>query len=340
MLRVLAKGCSFDAVYELNNISAEANRVFFHSWVHKLVANLGPTFIKIPKTAADVASVVNDFAANGFPGCIGSIDCVHIRWDNCPAMWRNLYKGKNSYPTISYEVTVAHDKTILFSTVGHYGTRNDKTIVRFDGMVQAIHQGGIYDDMTFELYQCDGTIVEQTGYYLICDGGYHQWRCLQCGFSQPLGESDSNYSSHIGSVRKDVECCFGILKIRFRILRSPIIFKYKVQIDNVFKACCILHNMLKSYDTSDDRDLGDSSDDESDNEDCVTTRRTVPSSSATKEVVADAGFVEPISNNENIQFGAVEFTNTEKGAGFTDLRKMLREHVNYLKMTHKIKWTF
>ena len=36
------------------------------------------------------------------------------------------------------------------------------------------------------------------------------------------------------SVRKDVECCFGRLKKRFRILRLPFMFVYEAQIHDTF----------------------------------------------------------------------------------------------------------
>ncbi len=49
------------------------------------------------------------------------------------------------------------------------------------------------------------------------------------------------------SVHKDVECCFGILKGSFRILKRPALFKYKRQVDNVFITCCILHNIVLKY---------------------------------------------------------------------------------------------
>lgn len=54
------------------------------------------------------------------------------------------------------------------------------------------------------------------------------------------------------SVRKDVECFFGILKGRFRILKLPILYRDKKAIDNVFFACCILHNILHAYDGLDE----------------------------------------------------------------------------------------
>lgn len=52
----------------------------------------------------------------------------------------------------------------------------------------------------------------------------------------------------MASCRKDVECLFGILKKRFRILRCPILFNQEESINNLFKACCVFHNMLLEWD--------------------------------------------------------------------------------------------
>lgn len=50
------------------------------------------------------------------------------------------------------------------------------------------------------------------------------------------------------SVRKDVECFFGRVKGRFRILKLPLLFRSQGDIDNMFFTCCILHKMLHSFD--------------------------------------------------------------------------------------------
>ena len=52
------------------------------------------------------------------------------------------------------------------------------------------------------------------------------------------------WSEWMESVRKDVECTFGILKQRFRILRNPMEFHRATHIDNIMHSCCIIHNML------------------------------------------------------------------------------------------------
>lgn len=45
-----------------------------------------------------------------------------------------------------------------------------------------------------------------------------------------------------------VECCFGRLKTRFRILKLPILTHSKENVDNMFLTCCCLHNILLKHD--------------------------------------------------------------------------------------------
>ncbi|CAB1116194.1 unnamed protein product [Ectocarpus sp. CCAP 1310/34] len=67
----------------------------------------------------------------------------------------------------------------------------------------------------------------------------------------PLSEKDILFSKRLESVRKDVECFFGILKGRFRILKLAMAYPEQERIDNVFFTCCILHNMLHTFDGMD-----------------------------------------------------------------------------------------
>ena len=93
-----------------------------------------------------------------------------------------------------------------------------------------------------------------TGLYLICDGGYHKWRVLQCPNKHSSDEGCIRFSERLESVRKDAECTFGILKKRWRILKNHILIRKKARIDNIVFTCAILHNMLIEYDKWEDED--------------------------------------------------------------------------------------
>ena len=61
------------------------------------------------------------------------------------------------------------------------------------------------------------------------------------------------WSKWVESVRKNVECFFGRLKMRFRCLLNPIWISNEAQIDDMFISCAILHNMLLTWDGLDIR---------------------------------------------------------------------------------------
>jgi hypothetical protein len=54
-------------------------------------------------------------------------------------------------------------------------------------------------------------------------------------------------------MRKDVECTFGILKGRWRILKAGVRLRSAEAADNVWKTCCALHNWLLEVDGLDER---------------------------------------------------------------------------------------
>jgi hypothetical protein len=105
-------------------------------------------------------------------------------------------------------------------------------------------------------YDTDGNEREDTGIYLICDGGYIRWPELICPFKHESVASKKGYfSSKIESIRKDVECVLGILKKMWRCLDYGIRFKSIRKVERVFTVCCILHNMKLTEMESRDSDV-------------------------------------------------------------------------------------
>lgn len=91
------------------------------------------------------------------------------------------------------------------------------------------------------------------GEYIICDGGYHRWPCLITSDSFDPNLEARAWGAHLESVRKRIECIFGILKKRFRLLKLPINLQYKDDVQNAFITCCVFHNMLLRYDGLDEK---------------------------------------------------------------------------------------
>jgi len=59
-------------------------------------------------------------------------------------------------------------------------------------------------------------------------------------------------SHWLESLRKDVECTFGILKGRWHILKSGTRLQGVKVSNKIWKTCCALHNWLLEVDVMDD----------------------------------------------------------------------------------------
>ena len=53
------------------------------------------------KPHEDLEETLNVYEEAGFPGCVGSVDCVHVWWDRCPVNYTNVCCGKEKYPTLN-----------------------------------------------------------------------------------------------------------------------------------------------------------------------------------------------------------------------------------------------
>ena len=160
------------------------------------------------------------------------------------------YKLKSTART--YNLTVNHRRRILGTTKGHPARFNDKILVTFDDFVKSLRDGKYNDEYDFELLDFDENRnvirVKYKGCYLIVDNGYLDWSVTV----PPLKTTDLysylRFSNWLESMRKDVECAFGILKGRWRCLRYGIRLHGIEGCDKIWLTCCALHNYLLEVD--------------------------------------------------------------------------------------------
>ena len=73
----------------------------FHTFCENFVGEFYSTYVNRP-TGEKLHKVMKVFELMGLPGCIGSTDCVHLKWDRCPVGLAQLCSGKEGYPTLAY----------------------------------------------------------------------------------------------------------------------------------------------------------------------------------------------------------------------------------------------
>jgi hypothetical protein len=121
---------------------------------------------------------------------------------------------------------------------------NDKQIVKTNCNVK-IFQCGWLSKVMWQYYIARGQICWDKGMFLICDGGYLRWPQSICPYSSAMAASAEGYfSSNLESIRKDVECTFGIMKKRWKILNNGLMYRDIKVCEKISVACSCLHNIL------------------------------------------------------------------------------------------------
>ena len=242
-LNVLGHHTPFRALRSSTEICYSTHLKFFQLFLDKMYS-IKDDVIYYPRSMEELSSVSNRYANVSFPGCGGSIDVVHMKWSYCPAGDFNRCKGKEGYPTLAFEVVTGFDREIFGISSVQFGTRNDKHIVKLDETVNKI-KNDWYSTVEWQYYDVLGNLHNVIGIYLICDGGYLRWPILVCPFQHESAASQKGYfSARLESIRKDVECVFGILKKRWRILEFGIRFRDIKIVEKVFVVCAMLHNIM------------------------------------------------------------------------------------------------
>src|SRR5881394_3016000 len=80
----------------------ESMRRFVAAIIHRF----GDKYLRAPNEE-DIARLLHINEQRGFPGILGSIDCMHWRWKNCPTAWSGSFTGHAHAPIIILEVVAS-----------------------------------------------------------------------------------------------------------------------------------------------------------------------------------------------------------------------------------------
>ena len=237
-IRMLAYGCAADAVDEYVRIGASTARLCLEHFVEGVISCFGDEYLRRP-TPLDIQRLLYVGELRGFPGMLGSIDCMHWGWKNCPVAWQGQYsRGDKAGPTIVLEAVASYDLWIWHAFFGTPGTCNDINVLDRSPVFDDIFQGRAPPVK----YTVNGNEYE-LGYYLV-DGIYPPWATFIPAVTRPVRAKDVVFTAHQESARKDVERAFGVLQSRFAIIRYPALVWDITKIAKIMRACIILHNMI------------------------------------------------------------------------------------------------
>jgi hypothetical protein len=236
-LRMLAYGIPADLIDDHLAMGESTAIKCVKRFVVAIVQVYGATYLRAPN-AEDTARLLEENAARGFPGMLGSIDCMHWSWKNCPAAWHGQFKGQKKDSTIILEAVADYETWIWHAFFGMPGSCNDINVLQRSPLMTriALREGPLVE------FEANGHTYNY-GYYL-ADGIYPRWQTFVKPIRKPKGKKQCSFHNAQAAARKDVERAFGILQAQFAIVRGPARFWDQECLWYIMNACVIMHNMI------------------------------------------------------------------------------------------------
>ncbi|CAH9105097.1 unnamed protein product [Cuscuta epithymum] len=237
VFRMLAYGVPADATDEYVKIGESTTIESMKRFCQSIVQIYGGQYLRRPNDN-DIARLLDIGKQRGFPGMLGSLDCMHWKWKNCPTAWAGQYSGRSGSPTIILEAVADYDLWIWHAYFGMPGSNNDINVLEASNLFSDLAQG-IAPPAHYIIQGKEYNV----GYYL-ADGIYPKWSTLVQTIHQPQGRKKKYFAMRQEACRKDVERAFGVLQSRFAIIAGPSRFWEKKVLHDIMSACIIMHNMI------------------------------------------------------------------------------------------------
>lgn len=184
-----------------------------------------------------------------FPFCIGAIDGKHVRV-KCPPHSGSMFYNYKQFFSIALQAVADAKYRFVAVEVGGYGKQSDGGTFRNSLLFQLMESGRLNipsDDVL------PGTSIVAP-FVFIADDAYPLLRHLLKPYKgRSLTAEQEYFNRRLSCARRCVECAFGIMAAKFRILWKPIETSPDLA-DKIIKCVCILHNMIIDMEGVNSRD--------------------------------------------------------------------------------------
>ncbi|XP_057529788.1 uncharacterized protein LOC130808327 [Amaranthus tricolor] len=192
-----------------------------------------------------------------FKNCLGALDGTHISV-HVPSEDRARYRTRKGSIAMNVLGVCNPNLEFIYVQPGWEGSAHDGRVLR--------------DAIT----RPNGLKVPQGSYYLV-DAGYtncegflapyrgHRYHLKEWGDRQPISAEEYFNMKH-SKARNVIERCFGLLKGRWGILRTPSFFPIRTH-GRIVQACVLLHNLIRKHMPTDYTMYWDSNSEEGESDD-------------------------------------------------------------------------
>ncbi|KAL0876045.1 hypothetical protein Bca101_025750 [Brassica carinata] len=124
-IHMLAYGQSGDTYDEYLRLGDSTSRLCLENFTNAIIQLFRDEYLRRP-TPEDLQRLLDVGEARGFPGMIGSIDCMPWEWKNCPTAWKGQFTRGSGKPTIVLDGNYPNWETFIQSIPLPQGPKAEK----------------------------------------------------------------------------------------------------------------------------------------------------------------------------------------------------------------------
>ena len=188
VIKMLAYGVLADFMDEYLRIGETIAIKSLKKIVKVVVSFFSEEYLRSPNNN-DIARLLVVGQHRGFPGMLGSIDCMHWKWKNCTSKWKDQYIGHTRDPTIILEIVASYDLWIWHAFFGLPGSHND---------INVLEQSSVFSELVegcapLVNYSINGNDYSMS--YYLADGIYPSWATFVKTIPPPQDRKRQHFAS-------------------------------------------------------------------------------------------------------------------------------------------------
>ncbi|XP_047978936.1 uncharacterized protein LOC125220844 [Salvia hispanica] len=132
-----------DSFNEYLHVGESTGKLCLMNFCKGVRAAFTDEFLKKPSTADCQFLLQLHEQVHGFPGMLGSVDCMHWQWKNCHVAWRGSYTSghKGTHPTFILEVVADYRLWIWHAYFRVPGSNTDVNVLNNSNLFSEVLNG-------------------------------------------------------------------------------------------------------------------------------------------------------------------------------------------------------
>ncbi|XP_069614724.1 POU domain, class 6, transcription factor 1 isoform X1 [Ranitomeya imitator] len=197
-------------------------------------------FIPIPTEDMWMAIADKFWTVCDFPNCLGAVNGKHIRIIKPARTGSEFFNYKKYFSVVLMAIADA-DCRFIAVDIGAFGRGNDSQTFKNSDMGRHVYGKNFNFPQPRPLPNTQGPPMP---FVMVGDEAFQMSENLLKPYSSRyLNRTKRIYNYRLTRARRTVECAFGIMVSKWRILATAINLKMET-VDEVVKACVVLHNYI------------------------------------------------------------------------------------------------